>query len=155
MKNAIAYALTITLMFVFGIGFYVLSNTASATPAERSESPLEAVESEFGIMGVKPLGVRLTAAGYMLDFRFRVLDADAAKPVLDRRVPAELIVQRSGATLRVPRPPTTGRLRASAKYPKPNRNYFMLFANPGRHVQSGDKVTVVIGDFAAPNIVVQ
>jgi hypothetical protein len=105
--------------------------------------------------GVEVVGIRQSAAGYMLDFRYRVLDAEKATPLLDRRIKPELVVAKSGATLKVPVPPKIGALRQSAKYVKPNRNYFILFGNPGRHVIPGDKVSVVIGDFKAENLTVQ
>jgi hypothetical protein len=105
--------------------------------------------------GLQVLGIRQSAAGYMLDFRYRVLDPEKARAVLDRTIPAKLEVARSGATLHVPRPPTTGRLRGGARFPQKDRNYFMFFGNPGKHVQPGDKVSVVIGDFRADDITVQ
>lgn len=105
--------------------------------------------------GVKVVGIRQSAAGYMLDFRYRVLDAEKATPLLDRRIKPELKVAKSGATLKVPVPPKIGALRQSAKFVKPDRNYFILFSNPGRHVIPGDMVSVVIGDFRAENLTVQ
>jgi hypothetical protein len=35
------------------------------------------------------------------------------------------------------------------------RTYFALFANPGRQIEAGDKVTVVIGDFRAEDLIVE
>ena len=52
--------------------------------------------------GVEIQSVRLTAAEYMLDFRYRVLDADKAAPILDRHIKPHVIVERSGAKLQVP-----------------------------------------------------
>ncbi|HKK05404.1 MAG TPA: hypothetical protein VKA50_06080 [Gammaproteobacteria bacterium] len=105
--------------------------------------------------GIEILGIRTSAAGYMLDYRFRVKDVDKAAPLLDRTIPAYIVVEKSGARLGVPNPPTTGRLRASAKFPKKDRNYFIFFGNPGHYVKAGDRVSVVIGDFKVQHLVVQ
>jgi len=39
--------------------------------------------------------------------------------------------------------------------PKADRTYLILFSNSGRPLQAGSKVTVVIGDFLAQNLVVE
>jgi hypothetical protein len=55
--------------------------------------------------GVKVEGIRLSAADYMLDFRYRVIDPEKAKPLLSRQVKPYLVDQESGAKLIVPAPP--------------------------------------------------
>lgn len=104
--------------------------------------------------GVRILGIHTTAAGYMLDFRYRVVDAKKATPILNRKIKPELIVENDGRKLRVPVTSKLGPLRQSAKHVQEDRNYFMFFANPGRHVKKGDKVSVVIGDFKVSNLTV-
>lgn len=106
--------------------------------------------------GVEVLGIHTAATGYILDFRYRVLDAEKAAPLLDRRIkPAPyLIVEKDNAKLGVPVTSKLGALRQTTFNVKANRNYFVLFSNPSRHVRSGDKVTVVIGDFKAEHLVV-
>ena len=92
-------------------------------------------------------GIRLSAAGYMLDFRYRVLDPVKAAPLLDRKVKLYLLDEASGARLAVPNAPKVGSLRTSSRSKMtPGRNYFILFANPGRYLQAGSKVTLVAGD---------
>jgi hypothetical protein len=105
--------------------------------------------------GIEVLAMRRTAAGYMLDFRYRVLDAAKAAPLLERRNKPIIKVEKSGATLGVPMPPKIGSMRNATKHVKPNRNYFALFANPGQHVKVGDQITIVIGDFRAEHLVVE
>lgn len=102
--------------------------------------------------GVEVLGIQASAAGYILDFRYRVVDADKAAPLLDRRIKPYIVVEKDDARLEVPVTNKLGALRQTTKHVKPNRNYFVLFSNPARHVKSGDKVTVVIGDFEAKNL---
>lgn len=145
-------ALLMIVCFCFLPGFAADAKTAKKLNQVVDESVAAKIEKQWG---VKLLGIRWTAAGYMLDFRFRVLDTEKSKDLLDRKIPAKLIVEKSGAKLSVPRPPTTGRLRASAKFAQKDRNYFMFFANPGRHVKVGDKVTVEIGDFKVEGLTVQ
>jgi len=104
--------------------------------------------------GVEVESIRSTAAGYMLDFRYRVVDAEKARPLFKRQTKPYLIDQETGARLMVPSPAKTGPLRNS-NLPKAERTYFMFFANPGQFIKPGKKVSVVIGDFRAENLVVR
>ena len=105
--------------------------------------------------GVQTEGLRLSAAGYMLDFRFRVLAPNKAAPLLDRANKPYLLDPQSGAKLIVPAPPKVGSLRQKSGAPKRDKVYFVMFSNPGRFIKPGQKVTIVIGDFKAENLVVQ
>jgi len=105
--------------------------------------------------GVEIQGVRLAAADYMLDFRYRVLDADKAAPILDRQIKPHVIVERTGHKLQVPISSKLGPLRQSQTHPQAGRNYYAFFANPGRHVQRGDLLTVVVGDFTVEHLAVE
>jgi hypothetical protein len=106
---------------------------------------LAKAETAFGIH-VERLSV--TAAGYMLDLRYRVTDVAKAAPLLDQKVRPH-IVTGSQARLEVPQTPTVGTLKQSTKNPKAGQIYFAMVANPGKMVKSGDEVTVVMGDFKA------
>jgi hypothetical protein len=118
------------------------------------ETARESLERQWGI---RIESLRLSAAGNLLDFRYRILDPERALPLVDRRNEAYLIDQESGTTLSVPSGSKVGPLRQTVRYgkPKQDRIYFVLFANPGRLVKAGSKVTVVIGEFTAGNLVVQ
>jgi hypothetical protein len=106
--------------------------------------------------GVAIQGVRLSANGHILDFRYRILDPDKALPLVQRTTRTYLLHQPSGAVLTVPEAPTIGPLRQTEKFGKPqaDRTYVTLFANPGKLVHDGDPVTVVIGDFKVPDLIV-
>ncbi|MCG7983873.1 MAG: hypothetical protein JAY90_14140 [Candidatus Thiodiazotropha lotti] len=106
--------------------------------------------------GVELLSLRLTAAGYMIDFRFRVLDIEKAKIFFDHRIKPHLKVEKSNAKLPIPMAAKVGAFRATnrGKNIKSNKNYYMVFGNPDAHVKSGEKVTMVIGDFIAENLTV-
>ncbi len=103
--------------------------------------------------GVELIGVHLASAGYMLEFRYRVVDAQKAKPLFQRQTKPFLIDERTGLQFTVPAPAKVGPLRNSNP-PLPGRTYWMFFANPGKTVKAGDLVTVVIGEFRAPGLVV-
>jgi hypothetical protein len=128
---------------------------APASAAVAVPIPPDALATPEEHWGIQVSGIRLSAAGYMLDFRYRVLDAGKAAPVLSRRVKPYLVVDANGAKLNVPNTPKLGLLRQVASGANPDRTHFMLFANPGQMVQAGSKVTLVMGDMKVENIVVQ
>jgi hypothetical protein len=119
--------------------------------ADRPQPPSD-LEEQWGI---RVVSLRRTAAGHMLDFRFRVIDSEKAGALLGRQSNAYLIDQTSGKKLAVPRMPKVGALRTSAIKPEAGRIYFILFNNTGDLVQSGNKVTIVSGDFKAEHLVVE
>ena len=145
--------LLITAVILFSLGYLQLTGCATTSEKQGTEKVAkpESMEERWG---VEIIWVRQTAAGYMLDFRYRVLDAEKAAPLFKRKTKPYLIHQASGAKFVVPNPPKTGPLRTSDK-PKEGITYWMFFGNPGRYIKPGDQVTVVIGDFKAKNLVVQ
>jgi hypothetical protein len=120
--------------------------TAAAAPAR--------VDAMVERWGIESRGIRRTSGGFMLDFRFRVLDAAKAAPLFDRATKPYLLDPATGAKFMVPSPPKTGPLRTSEP-PREGIVYWMFFANPGRYLGPGAEVTVVIGDFRAENLVVE
>jgi hypothetical protein len=103
--------------------------------------------------GIEIESLRISAASYLLDFRYRVIDAEKARPLFKRSTKPVLIDQASGARFSVPRTAKIGPLRSSDE-PIAGRIYAMLFANRGKSVKPGDKVTVEIGEFRAEDLVV-
>lgn len=102
--------------------------------------------------GIELTALRMTAADHMVDFRYRVLDAEKAAPLFKRQTKPYLVHLASGKVLAVPNTAKVGSLRNS-NLPKEGRIYWMFFGNQGV-VKTGDKVSVVIGDFRAENLVV-
>lgn len=128
---------------------------APAAEAPAAEAPVpEPRDSLADRWGVEIEGLRRTSSGYMLDFRFRVLDTAKAAPLFVRATKPYLLDPVSGAQFQVPNPPKTGPLRTSNP-PKEGVVYWMFFANPGRYLEPGASVTVVIGDFRAENLIVE
>jgi hypothetical protein len=107
--------------------------------------------------GIELISLRLTAAGYMIDFRFRVLNVEKAKVFFDNRVKPHLVVERSNAKLPIPMAAKVGAFRTTNRGQniKPDKIYYMVFGNPDSHVKSGEKVTMVIGGFMAKHLKVQ
>ncbi len=127
----------------------------SSPPAEAA-APVVAMAAEDGPAILKRWGIRieslrLTAAGYMLDFRYHVVDARKAKPLFQRKTKPVLKDEKTGTVMAVPTPPKTGPLRSSND-PKAGRSYFMFFANPGRLIGDGQTATVTIGEFSVYGI---
>lgn len=135
---------------------YSTSNRSTDGYGHYQEGSIQevAVDDVFERWGVRVLGIRTSAEGYMLDFRYRVLDAAKAAPLLDRRIKPYLLVEKSEAKLAVPVSSKIGALRQNSRSVKQDRNYFVMFANPGRHVKAGDRVKVVIGEFSSGELVV-
>lgn len=104
--------------------------------------------------GVEIVSLRRTAHGHMLDFRYRVLDPEKATALFERQTKPTLIHQPTGKVLAVPKTAKVGPLRSSDT-PKEGRTYWTFFGNAGGLVKTGDKVTVAIGDFRAPNLIVE
>jgi len=127
-----------------------LGGCAGTADKQAYALPAELAEEQGGpahTLGIEVEGLRLSAAGYMLDFRYRVLDPVKAAPLLDRKIQPYLLDEASGARLAVPDSPKVGRLRTTSRNKViPGRNYYILFANPGRYLQAGSKVTLVAGD---------
>ncbi len=121
--------------------FLVGCSTAATTPVTTTSARESGDDG-----GIRVESLRLSAADYMLDLRFRVTDAERAAPFFSRSSEVLLIDQASGARLRVPNTPKLGKLRQVARKDKPERSYFMLFANPGRYLKAGSEVTLVVGD---------
>lgn len=123
----------------------VLAAGCVATPAHKAAmaAPRPGAVADPGI---RVESLRLTAADYMLDLRFRVTDPARAAPFFSRKTELQLIDPVSGARLAVPNTPKLGRLRQVARRDMPDRSYFMLFANPGRYLKAGSQVVLVAGD---------
>lgn len=119
---------------------------------ESSDPALAGLEKKWGI---RIVGVTTASAGYMLYFRFKVMDPQLAAPLLVRGVKPYLEDEATGARFAVPVTAKVGPLRQETRKPTPNRIYYSFFANPGKQVKSGDSVTVVIGEFKAEHLIVQ
>jgi hypothetical protein len=144
-KERISWGLK-AVIFLMMVGLY-LQTIGCATLSGES-----GIEKELGII---ILGVRLTGAGYMLDFRYRVSDPEKAAPLLNQKLKPYLIDQTSGAKLLVPSLPKVGALRQRSGRSDSNWTSFILFSNPGKLVKQSGLVTVVIGNLRIEDLIVE
>lgn len=126
---------------------------STAAGADPPQGPAALSKSEKDV-GINVVSLRPTAAGQMLDLRFRVLDPEKAKAVLDRNKKAYLLDGSTGRRLPVP-VSKAGPLRQTTRQPEAGRIYFMLFSNPGGWVKEGGRASLVIGDFRKDDIVIE
>lgn len=155
-------SMVISVALVLAIAV-ILSGCASKREGGYSSAPesmMPAAEpAEHGVearLGIRMEGLRLSAAGYILDFRYRVLDPARAAPLLDSKIRPYLLDEASGAQLGVPDTAKLGQLRTKGRNKVvSNQDYYILFANPGRFVQAGSRMTLVMGDLRIENLVVQ
>ncbi len=107
--------------------------------------------------GVEVIGIDLTSGGYMLDFRFRVVDAEKALSLFDHRIKPYVLTDRAKVKLPVPTAAKVGAFRPTnrGKNIRADKTYYMVFGNPDNFVKAGEKVSVVVGDFRAENLTVR
>jgi hypothetical protein len=153
--------LVIALILTVASLYLSSCTTTNSAKSEDQEENLQDRVIEQGSLeeawGIEVLGIRLSAVGYMLDFRYKVIDPEKAAPLLNRKSKTFLIDEASGTTVQVPAPAKIGPLRQTVKnnLPTAGRTYMVIFANPGMFIESGSKVTVAIGDFRAESLIVQ
>ncbi len=128
-------ALILVVVAVWLAGCAGLDHVASAKPI--------AIES-----------VRLTAAGHFVDLRYRVLDPAGANEALGPGVKPFLIDDASGQVMAVPMTAKLGSLRQTQADQRPNRTYFVLFANTAG-VSAGSRVTADLGGMRFTDLIVQ
>ncbi len=147
-RHLIAGALAVMISAIVCIG----ALPAGQSTIAENQSQTDPILDKWGI---KVLGITNSAAGYMLDFRYRVLDAEKAAPLMQRQAKPYVLDEASGARFQVMRGSKVGSMRQTGGKPEAGRNYTIIFVNPGRHIKPGNKVSVAIGDFRAENLVVR
>ena len=116
-----------------------------------------ASERVVASLGIKIRGLVLSSADYMLYFRYRVVDPAKAAPLMDRKIKPYLVVEATGNRLDIPNTPKLGLLRQTPRSSSvaKERDYFIMFANPGRRLKSGDKVSLMVGDTKIENLPIE
>ena len=147
LSRGIAIAVTVlSIVICFAATAYPLDQQAPSTGDARPQWSEK--------WGIEPVSLRLTAAGQMLDFRYRVTDPGKAAPFFYSRNKPVLVDQASGKKLSVPVAPKVGSLRQKTVKPEVSRVYFILFGNPGV-AKEGSKVTLIVGDIRLENLTVE
>lgn len=140
--------------------------SAKATPAAASGKPAGAptryLPNRFAgragvyykvAWGIDSLSVKWAESGEIVRFSWRVLDAEKATVINDKKAEPALIDPQAGVSLVVPAVENVGQLRQST-IPEAGKSYWMAFSNKGRRVKRGDRVNIVIGPFRAEGLVV-
>jgi hypothetical protein len=106
------------------------------------------------VWGIDDPRAKLVESGEMIRFTYRVVDAEKAKPLNDKKVEPSLVCPDRSVKLVIPTLEKVGQLRQSAA-PEAGRSYWMAFSNKGGIVKRGDRVNIVIGNFHADGIEVE
>ena len=106
-------------------------------------APLPAAPPDSGI---EIHGLHLSAHGYVLDMRYRVRDPARAAALLDSKKKVTLVDEVRHAQLGVPESPVIGGMRQTSRnhVVYQDRDYFILFVNPGRAVRVGDRLQLAV-----------
>ena len=104
--------------------------------------------------GVDHLRVQRTSSGQLIRFTYRVVDANKAKVLQQKKAEPHMVGLRTHAMLSVPTLENVGQLRQTEAL-QADKDYWVLFSNKGDLVRVGDRVDVVIGDFYASALPVE
>ena len=96
--------------------------------------------------GIEPIHARVTANGYMIEFRYKVVDPEKATILSDRKRFPYMLSMKSRAKLSVPYFPTVGFIKSNRKFLHPGKNYTAMFSNEGTHMLRGDQVRIQVRD---------
>lgn len=157
--NLLKYALQALILLPVIAGFFVYRfwTAQPAAPQAASQAVTQAATTAISAktleerFGLRITLIAVTAGGGLVDFRYKIVDKDKAKFLLDdgHNMPS-LVAERSGITLM----PPNHTMKHNARLENGN-SYFQFYANTRNAVKSGDKVAVVIGSMRLEPIVAQ
>jgi len=98
--------------------------------------------------------LHMSAAGTLIDLRYRVVDAERARQALGPRVRPRLIDEASGIEMAVPNTAKLGSLRQTQGTQREGRTYFVLFVNSAR-IGPGSRVTAELGELRFQHLLVE
>lgn len=157
----------VTLLTGFLASSILVSRVGAQTAAPAGPTPTAKTRSRYQpdrfagragtyyrlVWGVESLSVKWAESGEVIRFTYRVLDAEKAKTLNDKKAEPFLIDPQAGVKLVVPSMEKVGQLRQSST-PEAGKSYWMVFSNKGRRVKRGDRVSVVIGKFRADGLMI-
>ncbi len=122
------------------------STTGASQPADvkAPASYQRPVVSDAGLVersGVRIVLVAVTGGGGLIDLRYQVIDPDKAAALHNDATPPILVDQTTGVVVNSL---LMGHSH-SGSY-QAGQTYYLIFENPGNLVQSGGKVSVLLGD---------
>jgi hypothetical protein len=139
----------------------VLQKPAAAADLSTPEVPTAEVPlalkrpvvSEAGLAekaGVRIVYVALTGGGGLIDLRFQVIDPDKAPAVHDQAYPPTIVDENTGLVV--------NQLLMGHSHTEPfngGETYYLIFENPGSIVQTGGKVSVLLGNMEVDDVIVK
>jgi hypothetical protein len=135
---------------------FVLTGCASSTaPISEQQTKSVTLTQAEKDLGIDIQAIRLSAGGYILDFRYKAIDPEKANILFSREIQPYLLHEATGGVLTVPTTAKIGPLRNTTNQPVAGKIYFMLFGNAGKYVKAGDKVTVIFGDYRMEHLTVE
>ncbi len=141
---------------LLGLACFGLAGCSAINRQTPDTSPAAvSLQSAEERLGIRVEALRWSADGYMLDFRYRVVDPEKARPILTRSIKPYIIDEASGAKFLIPSAPKVGAMRQTTLEPEAGRAYWLLFANPARYIKPGSLVTVVVGEERLEHLVVE
>jgi hypothetical protein len=137
----------------------IASKTQTVSPQKRqgfgrTALPPSAQRFYLSTWGVEIVGVKSVESGSLLRFSYRVLDAEKARPLNDKKSTPVLYDLTTHSRLEVPSMEKVGQLRQSSAV-EPGHIYWMVFSNPERYVKPGARVDIKIGNFLAQGLLVE
>lgn len=153
----VRYSLAVAALFFLATPAYSVEKHLDFEPKIKGMITIPATEIEKirDTWGIEVVGLRRTAANYMLDFRYKVVDEEKSKQLFSKRHQPYAIYERNGGILTVPSAPKIGSLRQETYENKVGKTFFILFANPAGLVKAGETVSVGVGKFKITGLVAQ
>jgi hypothetical protein len=154
-SGLVSVSVSLSLVMAPLLGCSGLAQIQSTAASVAPTPAISELESKFGIQIVS---TKLSGNNYLVDVRYRVVDGDKARPLLDKAIKPALIHVQTGDRFYVPTQPIVGPLRQTVNKSRPvieDRVYFLLFANPNQKLKTGDQVTLAIGEFSKSNLEIQ
>ena len=137
------------IVLALGVAGFLAARTIPSAADVRSGTEAVTPQEFAAHTGITVSLVGVTAAGGMIEFRYRVLDPDKASLLVhqeDRR--PIIVVEDTGATLVLSSRPHNNKAELNL-----GGTYFFLFPNANNAVHDGTKVTIVIGDVRLEHVV--
>jgi hypothetical protein len=148
--------------FLYRVLFFVMFFLAVLPPVSGEEggkgNSITAKDGQTVLLdkwGIEIVRLKITAAGHILDLRYRVIDPVKSFPVFDTKIKPVLVDEQTGRDLSIYTAPRVGGMRQKSRRPEPGRMYFILFSNPGGLIKEGSKVTLKIEDVKVEHIPVE
>ncbi|HBA85940.1 MAG TPA: hypothetical protein DCZ95_17795 [Verrucomicrobia bacterium] len=122
-----------------------------APPLQVADTSAAALKERLGI---EITALQVAVGGSRINLRYRVLDSIRADQLVTNALYKAYILDSAGQRLSRPNAPIALALRdQSGQALRAGRTYSYFFPNPKQSIKPGDKVTLVIGDVQARDLV--